>query len=347
MGRKIRILTNIKARVSTAWKERTDFRPEFQGGKGILSDLIAAVRLLCLSKEYDITIVASSRSGNIFTMLSAIRPGRTPFILMVDCLWYRPANRWLFRIKRFQIRLMARAVAKFIVWASHEVRDYAASFNIPEEMLLYIPFHHTLEGYEFEVSEGDYIFSGGDGDRDYETLLKAVEGLGVKVIIATRLNNWNGDVPVSEQVKAFPTSHEDFRKWMAGAKLVVVPMRRGLLHSGGQQTYLNAMAMGKPVIVADDLGAKDYIQGGINGLIVPAGDVEGLRKTIKSVLENPEFASRLSNKAKNAYASFSTPKCMEQVLQIADEIASDVKKSSPAGNKMKLPTSLIRNDRSN
>ncbi len=58
----------------------------------------------------------------------------------------------------------------------------------------------------------------------------------------------------------------------------------------------------------------------------------------QSVLENPEFASRLSNKAKNAYVSFSTPKCMEQILRMAEEIASEVEKGNSAGNKMELHT---------
>jgi hypothetical protein len=321
MGKEIRILTDIKARVSTAWKEKTDFWPELQGGRGVFSDFMAAARLLYFSQKYDITVVASNRSGNIFAMMSTLWPGTKPLIMMVDCLWYRPRNRLLLWMKRLQIQIMARAVNKFIVWASHEVRDYATTFNIPEEKLLCIPFHHTLEGYKFEASNGDYIFSGGDGDRDYETLLRAVEGSGVRVIIATRLSNWNGNIAVPEHIKAFPTSHADFRKLMAGSKMVVVPMQRGLLHSGGQQTYLNAMAMGKPVVVADDLGAKDYIQSGTNGLIVPAGDVGALRTAIKSVLDNPVLAAKLSNNARNTYVSFSTTKCMETILRTAEEIA--------------------------
>jgi glycosyltransferase involved in cell wall biosynthesis len=316
-----KILTDVQEpRGSIEWQKRTDFRPEIVGGKGTLSNISAAIRLLFLSRKCDIVILGGSRKATLFTFFSALWPGKKTPILMIDCLWYRPRNWFLLGLKRFQCRVMARVVNKFVVWASHEVRDYASVFHVPEQKFIYIPHHHTLEGYEFEVSDGDYIFSGGDGDRDYETLLKAVEGLGVKVIIATRLSNWNGNIPVPEYVKAFPTSHADFRKLMAGSKLVVVPMKKGLLHSGGQQTYLSAMAMGKPVIVADDKGAKDYIENGVNGFIVPAGDGKALREAIKMIVDNPEFGIRLGNKAKDTMEPYSTPLCMKRILQTAEEI---------------------------
>ncbi len=78
--------------------------------------------------------------------------------------------------------------------------------------------------------------------------------------------------------------------------------------------------MCKPVIVADDKGAKDYIENGVNGLIVPSGDAEALRKAIKSILSDQRFAEKLSNNAKKAYDTFSTPKCMENILKIAEKI---------------------------
>ena len=317
----MRILTDVREpRVFVEWNRRTDYRPEILGGKGFLSNLIAALRLLRLRKNCDVIVLGGSRKGNLFAILSALWPGKRPPILMIDCLWYKPQNRFQLWLKRLQFHLMARAVNQFVVWASHEVRDYAAAFSLPEEKFLYIPHHHTLEGYEYTVGSGDYIFSGGDGDRDYPTLLEAVKGMNVRVVIATRRKDWNGTVSIPSSVEAFPVNNEDFRKWMAGSRMVVIPMEKGHLHSGGQQTYLNAMAMGKPVVVADDKGAKDYIQNGVDALIVPSGDVEAFRIAIKSVLDDPGFSERLGDNAKKAYDAFSTPKCMERILQTAEKI---------------------------
>ena len=107
---------------------------------------------------------------------------------------------------------------------------------------------------------------------------------------------------------------------MAGCRLAVIPMKKGLLHSGGQQTYLNAMAMGKPVIVVDDFGAKDYIEHGVNGLIVPSGESETLRTAIKSIISDPRFEEKLGCNALKTYNTYSTTKCMERILEAAREV---------------------------
>ncbi len=334
-GQDAKILTDCEEpRVSAEWRKRTDFRREILGcdrrlGKeyrtprGILKDIRAAFRVFRLRRNYDVIVLGTSRVSSLFAILSALWPGKRVPMLIVPCQWFPPRNRIHFRLKKTQFKIMSRAVTKYVVWASHEVHDLATTFSIPEHKFLHIPHHHTLEGYTFAVSSGDYIFSGGDGNRDYETLLKAIGGFGTKVVIATRLSNWHGNLPVPPQVKAFPTSASDFRNWMAGSRLVVVPMRRGNLHIGGEQTYLNAMAMGKPVIVADDIGAPDYVKNGVNGLVVPSGDAMRLRAAIKSVITDPVFARHLAKNAKAAYETYSTPLCMERIFRAAVAIARD------------------------
>jgi glycosyltransferase involved in cell wall biosynthesis len=54
----------------------------------------------------------------------------------------------------------------------------------------------------------------------------------------------------------------------------------GTKRASGQQTYLNAMALGKLVIVNDAFGVRDYVRHRENGLIVtgsPDSYVEALR----------------------------------------------------------------------
>jgi glycosyltransferase involved in cell wall biosynthesis len=271
--------------------------------------------------------LANNRAATLYALLSSFRPGRKPPLLFFDCLWYLPKTRFARAINRLKFQLISRSVRKFLVWSSHEVRDYASVFGLSEELFLYVPHHHTLEGYEYEVTRGDYVFSGGDGNRDYPTLIEAVRGLDVKVKIATRREDWHGGVTAPPNVEASPTSSDDFRRWMAGSRVVVVAMqKKGLLHIGGEQTYLNAMAMGKPVIVTDEVGAADYIQHGRNGLLVPSGDVSALRAAIRSILNDPAFEVELASNARKSYEEFSTHLCMERILALAAEVAEAGKK---------------------
>jgi glycosyltransferase involved in cell wall biosynthesis len=104
---------------------------------------------------------------------------------------------------------------------------------------------------------------------------------------------------------------------MAGARLVVIAMESGLLHSGGQQTCLNAMAMGKPTIAVGRKWAVDFIEDGVTGLIVDYDDPAGLRRAIRWILENPEAAARMARGARDYAATFTTERTMQAVYELA------------------------------
>jgi hypothetical protein len=183
-------------------------------------------------------------SGILFAWLQALCPwGRKPHVV-IDCLWYRSPSSLRHWLKGLRLRLAARSVQNFAVWASHEVDDYAEAFGLPREKLHYVPFHITLTDYEYEVGDQGYLFAGGNFDRDYPTLVEAVRGLDLPVWIATTRPEQLAGVEIPPHVRIEGTSTAGFRQAIAGAKLTVVPMAPGLLHSGGQQTCLNAMYMG-------------------------------------------------------------------------------------------------------
>ncbi len=118
---------------------------------------------------------------------------------------------------------------------------------------------------------------------------------------------------------------DEFRQAMASARVVVVSMQGGLLHLGGQQTYLNAMAMGKAVIVGEDRGAPDYIVDGVSGLIVPPGDVRRLEEALRKVLDDDGFREALGKGALRAILErdYSTEGCMRRVVEVGETLAQE------------------------
>ncbi len=282
-----------------------------------------AVQMLRRRRRFVAAVVASDTSGNLFALLQSLLPFRPIPTVMIDCLWYLPTSRIGRWLKALQLRLESRSIAHFVVWASHEVEDYARAFGIPKERFAFIPFHVTLTGYRYAVRDGGYVFSGGNGDRDYAALVRAVRDLPIPVTVATsNLAAFGGEsVPAHVQVRR--CGHVEFRELMAGASLVVVPMQRGLLHSGGQQTYLNAMAMGKPVIVLGAPGARDYIADGREGIILEHGDSDGLGAAIVRLRARPEVACALGEAAQARIRGgpYRTEDCMQAVADLARQAA--------------------------
>lgn len=69
------------------------------------------------------------------------------------------------------------------------------------------------------------------------------------------------------------------------------------------QVVLEAMAMGKPVLLSDRIGSSDIIQQGKNGYIIPYGDQNALKEKISDLLRHPlkcrkmgQFSRRVAEK---------------------------------------------------
>ena len=284
-----------------------------------LTGLLAGLRLFAQRRHCQGVVTDGGSSGMLFAWLQALCPwGRKPHVL-VDCLWElseSPLKAWF---KRLRIRLAARSVHRFVVWASHETEDFARVFGLPKWQLEYVPFHHTLNDYDYEVRDDGYLFAGGNSDRDYRTLVEAVRPVDVPVWIALTERELLAGVEMPLQVRVVATTPDGFRQAMAGAKLIVIPMRKGTLRSGGQQTCLNAMLLGKPTIVVGRRWGIDFITDGENGLLVNYEDPQSLRRAIRWVLDHPEAARRMGERARERAAWFTTERCMRTVHDLVTD----------------------------
>ncbi len=333
----LRILTTHPKGFHGTWSARTDLLPGWLDeanrtqGRALSPwrSLYWGWKLFRTSTDFDVVVTGFERSWHLFALLQGVlRRRRVPHVLVYFFCgrFERPLERML---KRWYYRLIARACARIVVYSRRQIDLYAEALHLPREKFACVPYHTTLDGYHsavcadmYSTSDGDYIFSGGDF-KDYATLLQAVRELPCRTIIATRDKQYFRGLEIPENVEVATTSHEQFFRLMAGAKLFVLPLRGGVLHPGGEQSYLNAMAMGKPVVVAADFGADEYITHGVSGLIVPTGQASALRDVLLGVLENQSAARDMGRAAKQAAAEYSPERFIRGVLAVIEECVRD------------------------
>ena len=92
-------------------------------------------------------------------------------------------------------------------------------------------------------------------------------------------------------------SYTGLRALYAGASAVVLPLF-DKIHAGGINTLLEAMAMGRPVIVSASRGIADYVQHGTNAMVVGVGDASAMAEAIATVMHSPAEAQRLGDNAR-------------------------------------------------
>jgi glycosyltransferase involved in cell wall biosynthesis len=310
-GQQTELLPGWQEEVQRVWKTKRN--------APFLSDLRWAFRLFFASKNYDAVLTGFERPAWLFALLRRVTLTRTPTHVFVDVYPVLPRGsvaaairQWLFR----QIFLSADCVVAF----SKKQRDmWSSLFKIPPSHFEVIPYWATASLRPLdEPVLGEYIFAGGDEDRDYRTLIEAMRDTPYRVIIAAlRRDHFGGvNIPPNVEIKTVP--HDEFVKLIGGAGLVVVPLRANTIRFAGQQTYLNAMLLKKPVIVADD-GAGEYIENGRTGIIVAPGDAQELATAIGGVMSNSVKAFKMGQLAHEAAQNFTAKRYFDSVFEKTTE----------------------------
>lgn len=88
-------------------------------------------------------------------------------------------------------------------------------------------------------------------------------------------------------------------------------------YEGISNSMLEALALGVPVIATDCPcgGSRTYIQEGINGLLVPVGDVQAMSDAMKRLAGNPQLGVRLGMEAQKLKEQLSVAKIADLFLE--------------------------------
>ncbi len=246
-----------------------------------------SLRLLLRSKPNIIEEVVFGILGVFFLFLYK------PRVLILGTstkivFWYAKLRHWGF-LKKIKFvtdaQYLSSAVAqefdRIIVYSRGEINQYPESLR---PHFVFLPYPSKIEEVsEQTLASGEYIFCGGNNDRDHQSFIEAVKGLPVKVIIVT-----DQKLPeiLPENCQFFPhLPLSDYMGLMAKSLFVVVPLNRSTLPHG-HCDISSALGLGKVVVSTAEASVEDYILPEQNGFLVAPNDVVGYRQVISNLLNN-------------------------------------------------------------
>lgn len=202
----------------------------------------------------------------------------------------RPSAPWAAVARR----ALRRAAAVWVL-SDAQVQPVREHWGVPASRLHRVPF-----GIDevFWSPRGDgaatdgppvVLGVGNDRHRDHAGLVAAVAGLPARLALVTELPV---AVPpeVGERVPVL--DHVALRSRYESAAVVAVLLRPNL-HASGVTTLLEAQAMGRPVVVSDTPGIREYVEPGVTADLVPGGDIDAARVAIARLLADPARAAAM------------------------------------------------------
>jgi glycosyltransferase involved in cell wall biosynthesis len=224
------------------------------------------------------------------------RPRIAMFVHNLDRPRGRAALRWFGA---------ASTLDWFAACSRHQVDFLKRYLRLAEERATFVWDQTDLRFFSPGPASADkrrpVIASVGLEQRDYRTLAAATADLSVDV----RISGFSRDAAALR--RAFPDVLPDnmsrrFYEWPQLLQLyrdadVVVVSTYPNRYAAGVQGMMEAMACGRPTVVTRTDGLATYLAGNDAVVQVPAGDAVALRRAIIRILDDPENAQRLGQRA--------------------------------------------------
>lgn len=165
-----------------------------------------------------------------------------------------------------------------------------------------------------EIRTGDYVFSGGYTNRDYDTLIAAARDLPDVpfVIVSSRLNRLRGGLPPNVR-HLLDIDLRSFQNLLAGSRLVVIPLKENV-GASGQMVALAGMQFSKAVVYPDFDTVSQYFVDGISGVQYRAGEADFLRDVIRGLFDDLDRIGRIGAAAHRRWEECFTMDRLEAAL---------------------------------
>jgi len=251
-------------------------------------------------------------------------------------------------VAAFRLLGAARRIDLVIVHSPHQAELVGDEFLMPREWVAVVPYGIDTDfwrpsagarlGEGVNEQEDGLVLSVGREHRDFRCLAQACANLGQVFLTDDSAHSPNAH---RTQPDVWPDNFTrrslalpELREMYGRAAVVVVPLLASAA-SFGITAALEAMAMGKALVVTATDGLRDIVNDGETGLVVPPGDAVALRDAVQRLLEHPEQRRALGDAARAAVVE------RYRLDLFVDSLAHHLRVAAPSGSEV----SVERGDR--
>ena len=246
--------------------------------------------------SYDVVFAPNAYGSELFFSLF----GRPKWVVYDFSISGLIGNRRMFRQKVFY--WMIGRSSGIITLSLYEELLLKKMFPELSSKIFFIPFGTDTSFFKPDstVPEERQIFVPGfDPCRDYKTLVSAIGDNPVKIVMTKSTTSLNFET-ASPNIELKTMNWKELAHEYLKSQIVVITLdiKNGINEASGCSTLVQAMAMGKAIIVTSTPTTESYIEDGRNGILVPMHDIVALRSAIEKLLADKELRNSLGRQAR-------------------------------------------------
>ena len=310
--------------------QQLSFKIPFSGRLNYISKYLSEfyIPLLALiqRQRFDVIVSWQMRIGVCYGLLKRLcHFNKLPVHIIQDFHIDLTQTRGLYRLKLALLKLAIPGIDFFFCTSTEEEAIYSQMFNIPRNRIAFLPLVQAASIFE-ETSypKKDYIFSFGNSDRDFDTLIQAVTPLNFNTYILSQKYKPKIPVPANVFIMREYVSDKEMIQWIASSRMVILPIKDYQV-SAGQFSMLEVMALARPLIITENLCAKEYLVHQHSALFFKARSDKELADHIRYLWNHRESAEQLGQEARQAALKLGD-KRMTAFINLLDICAMDLQK---------------------
>lgn len=304
-------------------------------------DLSSAMHLARLTREHPVDIIHAHVARDYpLTAFASARAGNIPYVLTRHVLFPLKSVQRLILRRASRIIAVSQAVAATLegqgIFDSDKIVTIPNGINIERfaETAKHRtrPLDHDNDATKLIVGMVGHL-APIKGQRDYvrAAAIVAAERLDVDFVIVgedkartgehrSAIESLIAELKLKKRIQLLGWL-DDVRGVLGSLDLFVSPSRAepfGLV-------IVEAMASGVPVVATMSEGAREIIEDGVTGRLVPLEDPDALAKAVKELLADPSERQRLSVNALNKVQLYSLGRMVDATEQLYLDVLADTK----------------------
>jgi glycosyltransferase involved in cell wall biosynthesis len=284
---------------------KTTVNSRFSAVSVYLSEFYVPLTALFLRKKADVVVSWQMRIGVIYGIFKRLfHGGKPPLHIIQDFHVDLTQTRWLYRARIAFMKLSLPGIDFFCCTSTEEETIYSRMFGIAKNRIVFLPLAPPSDDSLASAPlREDYIFSYGNSDRDYDTLVQAAADLNIRTVILSQ--RYCPRKPLPENVSHIRSriSEKEMYQWIVSSRMVIIPLKDYRI-SAGQLSLLQVMSVGRPVVVTHNMATREYAVHNQTALFYEAGDSRELAGCIQFLWNHEDASEEIGKQARQACSKF-------------------------------------------